>query len=104
MSMSKLLILENILTARDNKSVIFTGARIKKEREEKIEDFIFTINTNYINNSLSIYLYLFLTLHNNTMLHTNTSDKQLETRCSKKRDSCKISSHVTACMMLTTVT
>src|SRR5215471_13786071 len=58
--MSKLLI-ENVLTARDNKSVIFTNTRIKRERKEKIEDFIFIISTNCINNSLSIYLYLSLT-------------------------------------------
>ena len=57
--MSKLLILENILITRDNESVIFTDTKIKREREEKIEDFIFTINTNYINNLLSIHLYLF---------------------------------------------
>src|SRR5215471_122724 len=91
--MSKLLI-ENILTTRDNKSVIFTDTRIKREREEKIEDFIFIISINYINNSLSIYLYLFLTLHNNTTLHINTLNEQLGTRCSKKRSSCKTLAHV----------
>ena len=58
MKMSKLLI-RNILITRDNKSVIFTGARKKREREEKIEDFIFTVDTNYVNNSLFIHLYSF---------------------------------------------
>ena len=57
MNISKLLILENVLITRDNKSVIFTDARIKREREEKIEDFIFIVSTNYVNNSLSIHLY-----------------------------------------------
>ena len=56
--MSKLLI-ENILTARDNELVIFTGTRIKREREEKIEVFIFTISINCVNNLLSIHFYSF---------------------------------------------
>ena len=57
MNMSKLLILENILITKNNKSVIFTDTRIRKEREKKIENFIFIISTNYINNLLSIHLY-----------------------------------------------
>src|SRR5215471_17135879 len=91
--MSKLLILENILTARDNKSVIFTGTRIKREREEKIEDFIFAVSTNCVNNSLSIHLYSPSALRNNTTLRTNTSDEQLGARCPKKRSSCKAPAH-----------
>src|SRR5215471_4715679 len=54
--MSKLFI-ENVLITRNNKSVIFTDARIKREKEEKIKDFIFTVSTNCVNNLLSIYLY-----------------------------------------------
>ena len=101
--MSKLLI-ENILTARDNESVIFTDTKVKRKREEKIKDFIFTINTNCVNNSLFIYLYLSLALCNNTILHTNTLNEQLEVCCLKKRDSCKTLSYVIACMILATVT
>ena len=89
MGMSKLLILGNVLTARGNESVIFTGARIKREREGKIGDFIFAVSTNCVNNSLPIHLYSPPALRNNTTLRTNTSDEQLGARCPKKGGSCK---------------
>ena len=85
--MSKLFI-ENVLITRNNKSVIFTDARIKREKEEKIKDFIFIISTNYINNLLSIYLYSFsafimhsaITQHFTSTLQTSSLEHAVQKR------------------------